>query len=332
MNKLYKILDKTVTENGVQQENFASDILKGLSEPEKWIPCKYIYDKKGSRLFNEIMKLPEYYLTGCEYEIIDVYRKSIIDFISRGGNFNLIELGAGNGEKTKILINELQIVDADFRYVPIDISETAVHDLSIELKNEFSDLTINGIVSEYYSGLKWLSEQNHRRNVVLFLGSNIGNFIPDERIKFLSGLQNALDKGDYLFIGFDMKKDIDTIVKAYNDPVGVTAEFNLNLLKRINNELGGNFDLNKFSYYSTYDILSGAEKSCIYSRCRQKVHIRELNRSFDFREWEPIHTESSYKFSDDDLIETAVKSGFEIVKSFYDNKSFFADSLWRVIK
>jgi L-histidine N-alpha-methyltransferase len=318
-------------ETSKSHQEFASDVLAGLSGPVKAVPCKYIYDDRGSRLFSRIAELPEYYLTRSEIEIFRMHGGSIGNLIGRS-ECNLVELGAGDGTKTKILLDYLQDTAVRFHYYPVDISESSVINLTSELAEQFPSLQIDGIVSDYFGGLRWLRHKSQKRNVVLFLGSSIGNFSPGEINCFLSNLREELNYGDFVLIGFDMKKDIDIILRAYNDRSGITEQFNLNILRRINNELGANFDLNKFRYYGTWDAFCGALKSCLISLCRQTVYITELDRSFQFNAWEAIHTESSYKFSEDDISSFAQKNGFDTVTNFYDKKRYFADTLWRVEK
>jgi dimethylhistidine N-methyltransferase len=312
------------------RRQFAHDVLKGLSQQHKSIPCKYIYDERGSELFCNIMELPEYYLTGCEKNSLDAHKGVISDTIGRGHS-NLIELGAGDGMKTKILIRHLLERDHDFQYCPIDISESAVVNLSQGLNRKYPGLKIKGLVTDYFQGLTWLSQQNNAQNIVLFLGSNIGNFPPREAMDFLKHLRKSINTGDYLLIGFDLKKDIDVMVKAYNDAQGVTEQFIVNILSRINRELGGEFDLDCFRYFSTWDDLSGAIKSYLVSTCDQKVHIRNLNTSFTFNHGEVIHTESSYKFTPEQCSVMAEEAGFEIVENYFDNRNYFVDSLWIAI-
>lgn len=312
-------------------QEFASDVLTGLSGAVKALPCKYIYDERGTRLFSTIMELPEYYLTRCEIEALQIHKESIGNLID-SENCNIIELGAGDGKKTRILLKQLQDMALQFHYSPVDISESAVNGLTSELIEQFPDLKISGIISDYFEGLRCLSHLREGRNVLLFLGSSIGNLHQNEIDEFLSNLWKELNNGDLVLIGFDLKKDIDLILGAYNDSRGITEQFNLNILKRINNELGGNFDLKKFRYYGTWDAFCGAVKSCVMSTCKQTVYIRELDRSFNFDAWEPIHTESSYKFSEDDVSAFAQKNGFDIIGHFYDKKRFFVDALWKVLK
>jgi dimethylhistidine N-methyltransferase len=331
MSTKYTVLSNGKIEISTSFQEFGDDVLTGLSQPEKYLPCKYIYDDKGSRLFCEIMELPEYYLTRCETEVLELHKESIGNLIG-SDPCNLVELGAGDGKKTKILLDQFQKMDMQIQYCPVDISESAVIDLSTALCEQFPALEINGLVSDYFEGLRRLSGQNHRKNIVLFLGSNIGNFSSEQAEIFLKNLHKALNDDDLVLIGFDLQKDIETIVRAYNDAAGITGQFNLNILERINRELGGNFDLTRFKHLSVWDTFSNAVKSFLISTCEQTVYVKKLDRSFRFSAGESLHTESSHKFSADDLSYTAKKTGFEIIRYFFDSKRYFADSLWKVRK
>jgi L-histidine N-alpha-methyltransferase len=312
-------------------EEFASDVLSGLSGYMKTLPCKYIYDERGSLLFKQIMELPEYYLTRSEIEIFQMHKEPLADIMGIE-NCNIVELGAGDGKKTRVLLEQLLSIAAQFHYFPVDISESSVKNLISELIKEFPSLEINGVISDYFEGLRRVSHQNQNRNIILFLGSSIGNFDPEGAEDFFSHVWNELKDGDLVLTGFDLRKDIDLILTAYNDVRGITEQFNLNLLRRINNELGGNFDLQKFRYYGTWDPFCGALKSFLISTCKQTVHIGELDCAFKFDAWEPIHTESSYKFSEDEISALAHGNGFDIVANFFDKKGYFVDALWQVKK
>lgn len=327
----YKILQTGDIDVPKSQQEFAIDVLIGLSQNLKWLPTKYIYDSEGTRLFQEIMELPEYYLTRKEKEILKNSKKQFREIV-KNEEFNLVELGPGDGKKTKILLKELIEKKLEFHYVPIDISESAVKGLLESLKKEFPGLRTEGLVAEYFTGLSWISNLKRRRNVVLFLGSNIGNFSPPACEIFLASLWNTLNDGDYVFFGFDLRKDIAIMSKAYNDSKGVTADFNLNLIRRINRELNADFDTDEFLFYSCYDVMEGAIQSYLVSRKNQQVFIGELNRLFSFKPWEPIHTESSYKYLMEDIEKMASKNHFEIVENFYDSERYFVDSLWQVKK
>jgi L-histidine N-alpha-methyltransferase len=327
----YQVLQPHDVRISESHEVFALDVLIGLSQTPKSLPSKYFYDEEGSKLFQQITKLSEYYLTGCEFEIFQDKKGEIAGLIG-GSQFNLVELGAGDGRKTKILLEHFLKAGLDFRYVPIDICEAALEGLIGGLDKHSPGLPIEGLVADYCDGLKWLCNMNKHRNVVLFLGSSIGNFSHSEAREFLYGLWNALEDGDYLLIGFDLKKDIQLLERAYNDSQSVTAQFNLNLLHRINRELGGNFDTDQFQYYSSYNALSGAMESYLISRQEQVVDIEALNQSFAFEAWEPVHTEYSYKYLESDIASLAEETGFTIIAQLMDSKQYFVDSVWQVSK
>ena len=332
MSITYKILENyEITTTEVVKNPFALDILNGLSENPKTIPTRYIYNAEGSKLFNSICELPEYYLTRCGLEIIEKYKSQIIELLS-GETFSLIELGAGDGRKTSVLLDYFLMRGLNFQYVPIDISESAMHGLTSSIRNRFPKLNVNGLVAEYFNGIKWLEQREQRRNLVLFLGSNIGNFSKIDEMKFLRNLWHSLSHNDLLLIAFDLKKDIKLLNDAYNDSQGVTKEFNMNLLKRINNELGGEFNLSKFEFAANYNPLSGAVESFLISTEEQAVYVRDIDTTFYFKAWEPIHTEYSFKYTESDIRELASKTGYKIEKQFYDSKNYFTQSVWRVIK
>lgn len=332
MSVSYKVLSqKDLDEIATEKKSFARDVLIGLSEPRKHLPTKYHYDDGGSGLFQRIMTLPEYYPTNCEFEILTTHRK-VIAQLMREHSFNLVELGAGDGVKTSILLQEFHRQKFEFQYVPIDISEGAMHGLIDSIQKKFPDIITNGIVAEYFDGVKWLSKIGHQKNLVLFLGSNLGNFSATQSKLFLRTLWNTLNNDDLVLIGFDLKKDIDKMLDAYNDSQGITAEFNLNMLRRINTELGGDFDLSKFRHYATYDVFSGAIESYLVSLEAQTVFVEELSETFDFQPWEPIHTEYSYKYLVSDVEKLAKDTGYIIEKNLFDSKKYFVDSIWRVQK
>lgn len=327
MKNGYMLLDQVEPVEGEDHGSFAEDVRRGLSAGNKSLPSKYIYDDEGSRLFCRIMELPEYYLTKCETEILLENADYIADATGNGG-LNLVELGAGDGKKTRIILDSLLQRYGDVLYVPIDISESAVQCLLGELGQEYTSLGVQGLVTDYFAGLRWLSGSNSSRNLVLFLGSNIGNFSPEERRVFLSSMHDAMSPGDYLLTGFDMVKDVNVLENAYNDRQGVTARFNMNLLHRINRELGADFYTHLFRYDSRWYPGEGAIKSYLVSKVTQEVLVKGLGRSFSFEAGEAIHTESSYKFTRDQLQQLAVASGFSPVDVFYDSRYYFADCLW----
>lgn len=332
MSASYKIIDhKDFADSFSETHAFALDVLVGLCEQRKSLPSKYLYDAKGSALFQSITELPEYYLTGCERNILETRCNEIAEFVE-GQPFNLVELGAGDGRKMKILLKYFLDAGLQFRYVPIDISESAMDGLVETLRTEFPNLEVRGLVSDYHNGLKWLNNRYSEKTFAMLLGSNLGNFAPAGARKFLRNVWSALDEGDNLLVGFDLKKDIELLLWAYNDRQGVTREFNLNILSRINRELGGQFEIENFRHFGTYDVFSGAMESYLVSLAHQSVPIKEIGRSFTFESWEPIHTEYSYKYHIEDIENLAGQTGFVVERHLFDSKRYFADSIWRVHK
>ncbi len=309
---------------------FAEDVLLGLSETPKSLSSKYFYDDEGSRLFQEIMKLPEYYLTGCEEEIFSTQTDAIYHSFANGDNaFDLIELGAGDGTKTAVLVDHFLKRNADISYSPVDISQEALDALTEKFTTEFPDLAMQTLSGDYFRILKSLQNGGGRRKVLLFLGSNIGNFSRAQALDFFRQLRAVMNANDLLFIGFDLQKDPHVIVQAYDDSAGVTAQFNLNLLRRINRELGADFDLDKFTHYAIYRPVEYSARSFLISRERQTVHIRALNRNFEFDQWEAVFMEISQKYSLKMIADLAAESGFEIKQNFFDSRNYYCDSLWQ---
>lgn len=307
---------------------FAKDIAEGLERTPKKLSSKYFYDAKGDKLFQDIMNMPEYYLTNCEYDIFTTQKENILKELGKE-HFSLIELGAGDGTKTKVLLAHFLAQNADFQYAPIDISQNALDLLEADLENLYPKLNVSTLQGDYFEVLESLNAPSYGRKVVLFLGSNIGNFLPEDAERFLMALGETLDKGDMLLLGVDLKKDPQLIWDAYNDKAGITADFNLNLLERMNRELGADFVLKNFKHWETYNPLTGATKSYIVSKKKQKVHIEALNKIYYFAEWEAIDVELSQKYSVPELEDLAKQTGFEVVKHFFDKKQYFVDSLWR---
>ncbi len=328
-------MKKTVILNPTDEndflESFALDVLLGFSSKPKFLPSKYFYDDKGSELFSKIMDAPAYYPTDCEFEI---FEKKVNDLLSdiKDEEFSIIELGAGDGRKTKLLVDHLIKENKNFEYIPVDISEKAIDDLMNYFSEEFDGIKLHGIVGEYNQSLKWIKENKNKRNVVLFLGSNIGNFPKEHALVFLRTLWRNLNKDDLLLIGFDLKKDVDVLLDAYNDPEGITKEFNLNVLDRMNNSLGANFIRDKWQHFGTYNPSKGAMESFILSLKDQTVKFDYLEKEFHFDAWEPIHMEYSYKYIESDIEFLAKESHFEVCRNIYDSQKRYINSVWRVDK
>ncbi len=310
---------------------FAHDVTLGLSQHPKSVPSRYFYDKEGDKIFQQIMNMPEYYITSCEHDIFMQQGKKMCQvFHEPGETFNLIEFGAGDGYKTKVLLKKLLEDEADFTYNPVDISKNILEELNTNLKNELPGMKVRPLNMEYFSALSKLSELNTRRNVVLFLGANIGNFSREAAGNFLSRISWYCKPGDLLLLGADLKKDPQIISLAYNDPHGITAAFNLNLLQRMNRELGADFDTNSFVHHTFYEPQSGEVLSYLVSLRRQTVRFAHINMEVSFEAFESIHTETSRKYSLSELEELAADQGFEVLEHFSDERNYFVDSLWKI--
>ncbi|MEQ9377322.1 MAG: L-histidine N(alpha)-methyltransferase [Imperialibacter sp.] len=310
-------------------DTFASEIDAGLSASPKAISSRYFYDAEGDRLFQKIMQLDEYYLSRAEYAIFDQNKELLLQhFADQGRAFHMMEFGAGDGWKTKVLLHHFVQQHADFDYRPIDISGNVLEELESSLTNELPSLQVQGMEGEYFEVLSQMQKTDEQRKVVLFLGSNIGNFRQKQAIGFLSTLRASLTDGDMALIGFDMKKDPHVIRSAYDDAQGVTRDFNMNLLRRLNTELGANFDLARFKHYQSYDPESGECKSYLVSTEEQEVTMQASQAAYHFKKWEPIHVEISRKFDFETINELAASSGFDVVKNLRDKDEYFTDSLW----
>lgn len=317
-------IEKATNENKL----FAHEVKEGLLSTPKRLPSKYFYDKKGDKIFQKIMHLPEYYLTRSEFEILDQNKQAFLDFFRSDGSFNLIEFGAGDGLKTKILLRHFSEQNTRFRYIPIDISGHVLKLLTDELKQQLPSVETEPLQDDYFLALNRLSKTREGRNVVLFLGSNIGNFSEEEAIHFLKAMAENLNQGDFALIGFDLKKDPEVIRRAYNDQAGITRDFNMNLLRRINRELNADFDLDKFMHYPSYDPVSGEARSYLISKTEQEVYVDSLAQTFHFEAWEPIHVEISRKYDTSTIRKYAAVAGFGIKKLFYDSKNYYVNALW----
>jgi len=307
---------------------FAQDILNGLMAPLKHLPSKYFYDDRGDKLFQQIMELPEYYLTRTEFNILEKYYAQILQpFIEKNQKFNLIELGAGNGYKTKILIEYLYSKNVPFTYYPIDISGSVLDELKVNFTKEFPDLEIVTLQGTYRATLTDRNWEQGIPNLMLFLGSNFGNFVEADAMDLMDYITRALNPEDGLLIGFDLKKDPQLILDAYNDSKGVTRAFNLNLLERINRELDADFQLDQFKHWPVYNPDSGECRSYLVSLKDQMVKIGAFNKEFSIKRAEPIFTEVSRKFNLEEIDRLAQKKGFSVLADFMDDQAYFSDSL-----
>ncbi|WP_272022369.1 L-histidine N(alpha)-methyltransferase [Olleya namhaensis] len=306
--------------------NFLNDVDKGLSSTPKYLLSKYFYDKKGDALFVDIMKMPEYYLTRAEFDIFKNQTQNIIKALQLNKNtfFELIELGAGDGTKTKELLKVLDTENYDFNYVPIDISQNALDQLKQSVNKELPNVKTTTKQGDYFNVLASLKQSNHRK-IILFLGSNLGNLSDVQAEDFLYKLSDSLRPNDKVLLGLDIIKSRDIVLPAYNDSQGITKRFNLNLLDRINNELGADFDTNAFIHQPEYTEEEGIARSYIVSTTNQNVTVKSLNKTFHFMEGERVHTETSRKYNDTILNSYLKNTSLQVIDKLMDSNTYFAD-------
>lgn len=314
--------------NLVKDTAFLDHVVAGLSANPKYLSSRYFYDKKGDALFQQIMAMPEYYLTNSEMEIFTEQASEILTAFGMNAEqpFEVIELGAGDGTKTVKLLAELQKQKYTFEYLPVDISQNALTQLEQSLSAQLPGLQINTKQGEYFTILQELLTSD-KPKIVLFIGSNLGNMTDEIANKFLGSLASYLKKNDKILLGLDLIKSTDIVLPAYNDAAGITRDFNLNLLTRINRELGGDFNVANFSHQPEYSEETGITKSFIKSNLPQRVTISSLNKSFDFAKDELIHTEVSRKYNDTILTKILSETGLSLIQKFTDQKNYFTDFL-----
>ncbi len=311
----------------IKTTQFYTDVIKGLTTSPKRLSSKYFYDAKGDKIFQELMNCEEYYPTKCELEVFSEQTAELAQAIAGDGEpFDLIELGAGDAMKSTYLLRYLLDQKIDFTYLPIDISDNVISYLNNTLPLTLPGLNITGLNGEYFDMLKKAATLPTRRKVVMFLGSNVGNMPVTEAIGFIKELNRHLSAGDMLLIGIDLKKAPKTVLAAYNDKEGITKRFNLNLLERINRELNGDFDLQQFDHYATYDPETGACKSYLVSLNDQTVHIGD--EVIRFVKDEYIYMEISQKFTIKQTEQMAREAGFTPVRELFDSKQWFMDAVW----
>lgn len=313
------------------KQQFALDVLTGLSKMPKRISSKYFYDDKGSDLFQKITAEQDYYLTSREFLILERLSEKLPRIIAPKDAIDIVELGVGDGHKSKLIIDAFIAAHIKVNFYPIDISEQAMLLLQKNLASS-PLLTIHGIVADYFAGLALVKSLSRNPQLVLFLGSNIGNFDKDEALAFICSLWRIINHEDHVLIGFDQKKEVEILNKAYNDSSGTTAAFNLNLLTRMNRELRANFKLEHFRHYGFYNPIKGAMESHLIALKSHSVYIEELNRSFSFNQYEPLHLEYSFKFLPADIKNLSTQAGFKVIENFSDPNEYFVSSLWRALK
>jgi L-histidine N-alpha-methyltransferase len=305
----------------------AEEVLRGLSARPRRLPPKLFYDAEGSRLFDAITETPEYYPTRTERAILKDFAGEMVQQTGKG--LTLVELGAGSASKTQVLIEALLRQQLRAEFYPVDVSSSALQAALATLNGHFPRLRVAPILADYTHRLPDLKSLPGRK-LVLFIGSTIGNFEPDEAEKFLKNVRRSLEPGDALLIGFDLIKDAGVLHAAYNDTQGVTAAFNKNMLVRINRELGGSFDIEGFEHVAFWNRKASRIEMHLESVYEQTVWVQDLDRGFHFDQGERIHTENSYKFNQRSIARLLRRSGFKLEKSWTDPQGWFCEALARV--
>jgi len=313
--------------------DLAQTVLDGMSKTPKSLPSWILFDDHGGKLFNKITGLKNYPPAASELEIIENHSDAFAD-LPFGNGLQLIELGAGDGKKAIILLKSLLRKGRSAHYVPIDITEGAIRTLISDVAEKFqgTGLTAKGLIGDFFQGLDAVAEKSGRRNLVLFLGATLGNMDYNSMKEFLSRLQRNVNAGDYVVIGFDLMKHPKLLYDAYNDSQGYFEEFNLYMLDRINNALGANFKKENFVQQAQYNKDTRSMESYLFSLCDQSVYIPALEKEFQFKAWETLQTERSYKYSESEIDSLAEQSGFATIERLYDSQKQYVMPIWQAIK
>jgi len=304
---------------------FANDIKLGLTNKNKFIPDRQYYDNKGSIYFQELMSSSDYYVTDSEYEIFDNYKAELCKVFTKDTNeFKIIEFGAGDGLKTKLLLQECS-KNHKTSYFPIDFSKKYLDDMEKDFAENLPEININKINADYFEALEMLEKDEKSRKIILFIGSSLGGLTDVEMDNFFSRLSGLLNKGDILFFGFDLKKTPEILYKAYHNTCKNWCSY---LLQRVNKELNANFNLDKFEYYTTYNPENGKFKWYFISKEKQSVKIKDINFEINFELGEPIYIGQSKKFSIAEINNIAKKYVFKDLKFYFDTKNYFTDVIF----
>ena len=306
------------------EKTFAEEISSSLNHDSKFISPKFFYDKKGSDLFEKICSLPEYYPTRTEISILRKLQPELSSYIDE--NFRLVELGSGTSVKTRLILDVLTKLQDSVDYFPIDISEILTES-SEELLKNYDGLHITGIIDTYEGGLEFLKNFDKKKNLIIFLGSSFGNFSPNDGFEFLKKINSTMKPGDLFLIGLDLIKDKQILESAYDDSQGVTAEFNLNILSRINDELDADFNLKNFSHLAIYNKEKQRIEMYLKSLVNQSVIVSKSDLLLNLEKDELIHTEHSHKYKLSQIHELLDSVGFEIKHTWLDDKKYFSLTL-----
>ena len=303
------------------QKTFAQELSISIRQKQKAINPKFFYDQKGSQLFEKICVLPEYYLTRTEISILKQIDGKLQSYLD--GNFRLVELGSGSSQKTRLLIDMLTRLQKHVEYFPIDISKI-LKTSSIALQSDYKKLHITGIIDNYENGLEFVKNYDDMKNLIVFLGSSFGNFDPENGIRFLQKINSSMKKDDLFLVGLDLVKDKNVLRQAYNDSQGITAQFNLNVLSRINSELGGNFDTSKFVHHVVYNENQNKIEIYLRSLSKQTVEIPNADLMLEIDEDELIHTENSHKYTISQIKQMFTITGYQIKDMWNDDNRYYS--------
>lgn len=308
----------------------ATAVRKGLSSQRKWLPPWLFYDAAGSQLFDRITELPEYYLTRTERAILAAYAPAIIARAAEGEKLRISELGAGSATKTCLLLKATMERQGAVVYEPIDVSGSALREAAERIRAEMAAVTVAPRIMDYTNGLHFEPAREGERRLVLYIGSSMGNFEPGDASQLLGRLQAKLRAGDTILLGIDLVKDRDVLLAAYDDPAGVTAAFNRNMLVRLNRELGADFNPLAFAHRALWNRGQSRIEIYLESRRAQSVHIAGLDMTVDFAAGESIHTENSYKYAPGQIEAMLSETGFKPQATWNDEQGWFAVCLARV--
>jgi L-histidine Nalpha-methyltransferase len=322
-NKRFRFHDMDVAEG---RHTFARDVALGLTAQQKWLLPKYFYDERGSQLYEQICALPEYYLYRSELEILSTYAAEIHAEI---GHLALVEFGSGNAKKTQYLLTAYERAGQPFCYCPVDISREILWHTANRLQQEYSHLEIRAMHSDFADQPEVIQALELEKKAVAFFGSSLGNFTPEESVEFLRRTAAILGPEDVFLLGIDLKKSPAILVPAYDDAQGVTAAFNLNVLHRINYELGGRFDPQSFEHVAYYNAEMGRIEMHLRSRLAQDVPIVNIEQAISFRKDETIHTENSYKYSVDEVRKLGYEANLVLRRTWFDARHYFLLALLR---
>jgi len=302
------------------EKTFVEELSLSLNQKHKSIDPKFFYDKKGSKLFEDICKLPEYYLTRTEISILTQLQDKLPTYMNE--EFRLVELGSGSSYKTRILISILENMHKQIEYFPIDISKI-LKESAVTLLDDYENLRMTGIIDTYESGLDFVKNYDNKKNLIVFLGSSFGNFDYKPGLRFLDKINSSMKDDDLFLIGLDLVKDKDVLEYAYNDSHGITAQFNLNVLSRINSELDSNFNVDKFAHHAVYNEAENRVEIYLRSLENQTVNITKAGIALKIKQNELIHTENSYKYTIPKIKEMFSSTGFRIRDMWFDEKHYF---------